>query len=284
MMMQRSFLSGIAAALASALLAACNGNGFNLGTTTGGTGLNSTVRFLNGSPDVGTVDAYFGATNTSAAASALAYGAVSAYVSYPTQAFNVIITASGTTTQKLTCTTALLGIYRYTIVIAGRAANGTGTSTGLQCQVFAEVPQAIPSGQEALAVHHAAPAFAAGGNATLTFGTYTPGQSTYSAPAASATFNGTLTTNATVGSTVYAILPGVTSGNGEGVYVAKQTSTAPSTVYATILPSQAATGGAAGPGTNDVGNYLPSSTSSLFDVYAVDAATAGNVALIAALD
>lgn len=273
------------AALAVLALAACNGggNGIDLGTSSGG-GLTSTIRVLNGSPDVGTVDVYLTNTSGSAVASALPYGAVSAYVAVSTQAYTVIVTTAATTTQKATCATPLLGLFRYTIVIAGRAANGTGTSTGLQCQIFPEIPQTVPSGQEELGLHHAAPGVGTSGNGTLSFGTYAPGQGGYNTPAGSATYASSLTTAAAVGTSTYTLIAGVTSGNGEGVYVAPQTASAPASVLATVLPSQAAGGGTGGPGINDSGNYLPSPSSTVFDVYAVDGASAGTVKLVGVLD
>lgn len=257
---------GILCAVGALVISGCSNNGL---TTIGTTTALSAIRFLNGSPDAGTIDVYVQTSTATPsgtpAGAALPYGKMSAYANYNTQVYTIVATAAGTATaQKVSCTTpTLVQNTRYTIVIAGKAAS-TG-ATGLQCQVFAETLYSLPAGQFQLAFHHASPALNAARPSTAeAFGLYPAGTRNYQLQAQTATFVSTLTAGAALGTAVNTLLPGVQVAPGLGVYAAAVSPNPPTTVDATGTPSQATQGLSSATAANPPFSNTASDTNNFF--------------------
>lgn len=282
MMITRAALAVLSlASLAS--LAACGGGSSGSSTVLSQT---AQLRFINGSPDAGSLDIHLG-TNTGgtfAGGAGLAYGTITAFQNEPTTSLAIVATTAGQTNTIVSCNVPQLqNNIRYTVVIAGKVANGGGTPTGTQCQFFAEPNFTTPTGQASVTLHHASPAAAAAGATTLVFGNYTPNQTNYTPYGSSATATFVSSGGATAtGTPINVIVQAVTTGSGTGIYVAPQSS--PSTSLATILPSQAQTGNAGASGAADTGNFLPYQSLINFDVYAIDGQGASQVKLVGAFD
>lgn len=271
------------ASLAS--LAACGGGG-SAGPATV-LSQSAQLRFINGSPDAGSIDIHLGNNTggTFAGGTGLTYGQITAYQNEPTVAQSIVATTAGQTNTIVACNLPQLqNNVRFTVVIAGKVANGGGTPTGTQCQFFAEPSFMTPTGQGSVTLHHASPAAANAGLQTLAFGGYTPGQANYQTFGGSAftTFS-PVTGGATgQGKPTNVVTQAATSGAGVGIYVAAQAT--PTTPVATILPSQAQTGNAAQSGATDTNNFLPYQALVNFDVYAIDGQGSNLVQLVGAFD
>ncbi len=157
----------IAAPLALALTA-CGGGGST--TLANATGQASSIRYVNGSPDIGTVDLYYIPTGQTLGATpqvpTAAYGTISDFQSEPSTAGQVFAYPAGNkSTPTLSCSIPQMsnnGLY--TVVISGQVAQHT-----LQCSLFQDTPTSA-TGQ--VRVHHASPAAAAVGLSTIAFGFY----------------------------------------------------------------------------------------------------------------
>ena len=267
-----------------ASLAACGGGSSGSSTVLSQT---AQLRIINGSPDAGTIDIHLGNNTggTFAGGTSLLYGQITAFQNEPTVSQTIVATTAGQTNTIVACNLPQLqNNQRYTVVIAGKVANGGGTATGTQCQFFQESPFTTPAGQASVSVHHASPAAAAAGAASIAFGSYTPGQGNYqvfssSALATYASISGGATAQ---GTTVNIVIPGATTGSGIGIYVAPQSS--PTIPKATITPSLAQTGNSGSSGAGDTSNFLPYQTLINFDVYAIDGQGANLVQLVGAFD
>ena len=267
-----------------ASLAACGGGSSGPSTVLSQT---AQLRVINGSPDAGTIDIHLGNNTggTFAGGTGLVYGQITAFQNEPTVVQTIVATTAGQTNTIVSCNLPQLqNNQRYTVVVAGKIANGGGTPTGTQCQFFQEIPFTTPTGQASVSVHHASPAAAAAGAASIAFGGYTPGQANYqpfsaSAVATLAPISGGATAQ---GTAVNVVIPGVTSGAGIGVYVAAQGT--PTTPAATLLPSQAQTGNSGTNGAGDTSNFLPYQSLINFDVYAIDGQAGKLVQLVGAFD
>ena len=225
-----------------ATLAACGGGSSGPSTVLSQT---AQLRILAGSPDAGPIDIHLG-TNTGgtfAGGTSLAYGTVTAFQNEPTVSQTLVATSAGATNTIVSCNLPQLqNNQRYTVVIAGKVANGGGTPTGAQCQFFQEPSFTTPTGQASVTMHHASPAAAAAGAATIVFGNFTPGSSNYQTYGSNSTATFVAGGATATGTPVNVIVPPVTTGNGTGVYVATQA--APTTPVASITPSRAQTGNA----------------------------------------
>ena len=266
----------------------------------------SYVRVLNGAPDVDpatisvvslatpapvtspTATPAAGATpsptpSPNPLATALPYGAMTAYGILTGDAGVTVSVATSTGTKVLTCTTPSIGEQnRFTIVIAGRTTSAVGSATGLQCDMFADPVQTVASGRALIGFHHAAPTFASSGTneSQVEFGIFpnaTP--PAYQAPLGSATFVAPTTGSTATGNPVYATIDAVKAAPGIGVYASAGVATAapaPTTVYATALPENATAGAAIVPPPADKNDVIPFTdtttniTSSLFDVFLID--------------
>ncbi len=268
-----------------ALVAASCGPLADVVTSSSGT-TTASLRVLHGSPDAGSLDVKIDSVSTGTSLlSSAAYGAVGAYVSVNTGAHYVEIIPGGGSTASLTCTSpSLVAGTKYTVVVAGTAAKGYGTTLGVQCQTFTEPTFSTPSGDYTLAVHHASPALAAAGFGVLSFGTYAPGTQSYQAPVGTAAFT-PLSSNATAsGSVTTDVAVGVTTAPGVGFWFAPQTSAAPATAVTTIRPSQGVAGAAGVAGSGDTGDLLPSGSLINFSVYVIDAQGGGLAQAVGAFD
>ena len=246
----------------------------------------ASLRVVHGSPDAGSLDVKIDNAGTGTSlVSGAAYGVVGAYVSVNAGAHYVEIIAAGGSTASLTCTSpSLVAGTKYTVVVAGTAAKGYGTTLGVQCQTFTEPTFSPPSGDYTLAVHHASPALAAAGSGVLSFGTYAPGTPSYQAPVGTAAFT-TLSSNGNAnGSVTTDVSVGVTTAPGVGFWFAPQTSAAPGTVVTTIRPSQGVAGAAGAGGSGDAGDLLPSGSLINFSVYVVDGQGGGLAQAVGAFD
>jgi hypothetical protein len=284
---------GFLCAVVAVVLSGCNSGNDIISTTTPTTGL----RYLNGSPDLGTVDVYINKASGTPNAGAIAYGALAAYADIPSKAYTVIVTATGVpSSTKLTCALpSLAANTRYTLVIAGKVAGGT-SATGLQCQLFAETVYSLPANQFQLAFHHASPAANAASLSTVSFGLYSAGTTNYQLPSGTATFVSTLTSGTADGVATNVLVQAVSTAPGLGVYTSTQTGVAPTTVLATTTPSQATTGLSTATGAANYMNFMPYTTTSLstgavttvssvLSVYMIDSTTnASGVALVCAMD
>jgi len=282
MMTTRAALAVLSlASLAS--LAACGGGSSGSSTVLSQT---AQLRFINGSPDAGSLDIHLG-TNTGgtfAGGTGLAYGTITAFQNEPTTGQAIVATAAGQTNTIVSCNLPQLqNNVRYTVVIAGKVANGGGTPTGTQCQFFAEPNFTTPTGQASVTMHHASPAAAAAGATTIAFGNFTPGQSNFTPYGSNSTATFASSGGATAtGTPINVIVQAATSGSGSGIYVASQNS--PNTALATITPSQAQTGNAGTSGAGNTSNFLPYQSLINFDVYAIDGQGTNRVQLVGAFD
>ena len=181
-------LFAIAAVPAVISLAACNGGGGSvLGSNVAGT--QAQVRFVNGSPDAGTVDVYLTATgatrSTTPSAASIAYGEASAFFAEQTVASQVTVYPTGTTTSDLggICSVPQLSNNNiYTIVLAG-------SGSGAHCLIYDD---AAYSAQPAVRFHNASPnataaLFYGESAAPMTVGAQVPVLGSATVPAANAT-------------------------------------------------------------------------------------------------
>lgn len=261
----------IAASLGLAALAGCGP--LNPGTIITTNGGNANVRVLQGSPDTTPIDAKLDASAALTAAGGLAYGKFTGYSSVASGSHSLAIYPTGQTTATMTCPLGLLNAgQNYTVVIAGKHAAGLATSTGLQCQIFAEPAYAsLTSPQGNISLHYASPAASAAGDVALSIGTFQPGTTTYGASVGASTF--TAQSGGSAVSSVTALtITGVTSAPGIGFWVASlpQGTTTPTSVLGTILPSQGQTGASGSSGASDTANAFPQSPLVNFAIYAVD--------------
>lgn len=283
---------GFLCAIGAVLLSGCNSNPNALSTSTNV----SDIRVLNGSPDLGPVDIYFASTTSAALATSLAYGSLSAYAEEPYKgaARPLVATAPGSpSSTKLSCSIPALDINtRYTIVIAGKVAAGA-TATGLQCQLFTETVYSLPANQFQLGFHYASPGLAANSEPTISFGLFSAGLNNYQLPSGNATFTTTTASGTADVLAVNVLLPAVQTAPGLGVYISPQTGSPPTTVFATVTPSQCVTGLVGAAGSSNTNNFMPYTTtsgtttttvSSNLSVYAVDSTAASGVALVCAMD
>lgn len=151
-------------------LAACGGGSSGVSNITGQA---ASIRFVDGSPDAGTVDLYYvptgqtrGATPTVANA---AFGTIGDFQTEALTAGQVFVYPAGTSTTPLgiSCNVPqLANNAKYSVVISGQVAKGTA-----QCTLFQDFDYTA-NGQ--VRVHHASPAAAAAGLSTVAFGFYTP--------------------------------------------------------------------------------------------------------------
>lgn len=262
----------IAASLGLVVLAGCGP--LNPGTIVTTNGGNANLRVLQGSPDTTPIDAKLDASALVTPSGGLAYGHFTGYSSIAAGSHSLAIYPTGQTTASMTCALGLLNAgQNYTVVLAGKKAAGApGTSTGPQCQIFAEpVYAAVTSPQGNISLHYASPAAFAAGDVALSIGTFTPNTTTYNPSVGASTF-----TAETSGSALSSVTPltitGVTSAPGIGFWVASPpaTGTGPTSVLATILPSQGQAGGSGATGAADTGNLFPQSPLVNFAIYAVD--------------
>jgi hypothetical protein len=245
----------------------------------------ASLRVVHGSPDAGSLDVRIDSVTGTALLSAAAYGRVGAYASVTAGTHYVEIISAGSATASLQCTSpSLVAGTSYTVVVAGTAAKGYGTTLGVQCQVFAEPAFSTPSGDYTLAVHHASPAVAAAGYTAISYGTFAPGTPAYQTPAGVASFTSAFSSGAATGAVVTNVATGVTSAPGVGFWFAPQTATAPATVLSTIRPSQGVAGASGASGTGDTAELLPSSTLINFSVYVVDGQNGAIAQTIGAFD
>ena len=258
--------------------AGCGGSG-SVATTTSTAGL----RVVHGSPDAGAVDVRLNAGGGEAIATTLTYGRVSAYDAIPPGGYAIAILPAGGSTPTLTGASLLAGT-NYTVVVGGRVAKGIGTSTGLQCELFAEPTFATLSGDYTLSVHHASPAAAALGDSTVSFGIFIPRTTAYDVPSASVTFAGPIGTAVSIGTTVTSKQLGVTAAPGVGIWVSPPTSAPPFSVLATILPSAGQAGAAGVSGAADTGNVLPLGSLVNFSLYLIDGSGGPTTNLVGAFD
>ena len=273
------------AALASAALAtSCGPLADAVTSSTSST--NASVRIVHGSPDAGNLDVKLDSATGTALIISAAYGAVGSYASVTAGSHNVAVLPAGGSTVSLTCTSPALSTgTKYTIVIAGTAAKGYGTTLGVQCQVFAEATFSTPAGDYTFAVHHASPAANAAGYGVLSFGPFSPGSSTYQPPAGTATFTAALSSSTAPGTVATDVAIGVTDAPGVGFWFAPQTSTAPTSVLTAIRPSQGLAGATGVSGTSDSGDLLPYNSSLInFSVYVVDGQNGATLHAIGAFD
>ena len=267
-----------------ASLAACGGGSSGSSTVLSQT---AQLRIINGSPDAGPIDIHLGNNTggTFAGGTSLGYGQITAFQNEPTVSQTIVATAAGQTNTVVACNLPQLqNNQRYTVVVAGKVANGGGTATGTQCQFFQESPFTTPTGQASVTMHHASPAAAAAGATSIVFGGYTPGQTNYqpfgsNAVATLAPISGGATAQ---GTAVNLVILGATSGAGIGIYVAAQST--PTTSAATLLPLQAQTGNSGTSGAGDTSNFLPYQALINFDVYAIDGQAGKLVQLVGAFD
>ncbi|HYZ16119.1 MAG TPA: DUF4397 domain-containing protein [Candidatus Acidoferrum sp.] len=262
----------IAACLGLAALAGCGP--LNPGTIITTNGGNANVRVLQGSPDTPTVDAKLDGSTALTPSGGLAYGKFTGYASIASGSHSLAIYPTGQSTATFTCPLGVLNAgVGYTIVIAGKQAAGKGTSTGLQCQIFGEPAYpSVTSPQANISLHYASPAASAAGNVALSIGTFTPGTTTYNASVGASTFTAQTSGSAVSNGTALTIT-GVTTAPGVGFWVAAPptSGSTPTSVLATILPSQGQAGASGSSGASDTGNIFPQSPLVNFAIYAIDA-------------
>lgn len=176
-------------------LAACGGGSSSVSNITG---QSASIRFVNASPDAGSVDLYYVPTGqtrgTTATIVGASYTAISDFAAEPLTAGQVFIYPTGTSTTPLaiSCNVPqLANNAKYTVVISGQKAKNTA-----QCTLFQDFDYTA-NGQ--VRVHHASPAAAAAGLSTVAFGFYTPpfSAATPLAVAGTATFPGFATSGGT---------------------------------------------------------------------------------------
>jgi hypothetical protein len=253
-------------ALPAALsLAACSGGSAGVANAVGA---QSNIRFVNGSPDAGTVDIYYVPTgssrNSSPTYSAAAYGLITNFQTEPATAGQVFFYPTGTSTTPLSvscATPATSSGQNYTVVLAGQVAKGT-----LQCAIFQDGLYGAPGQYR---VHHASPAANAAGLASIGYGV-TPAVAPTFTQAGTTTFPNT---NNTVSTAWFSITPSpaVTANTQTTFDVGAAGTTGSSdTTVLSINASQFTTPGASGQ--PDTGNTLPSSagTYNNASIFAID--------------
>jgi hypothetical protein len=132
-------LAALVAVPAALSLAACGGGSSGVfGNSVGTGGQQANIRFVNGSPDLGSnIDIYLQATGAAAPSAPAAasttnmpYGETSLFVPEPTTAYTAIVRAAGSSSSSaalagLACPVPQLATNaKYTVVIAGTAAAG----------------------------------------------------------------------------------------------------------------------------------------------------------------
>ncbi len=281
MTMLRSALLALASTCAVAL-SACG----PLQNNISGTGSAATnLRIIDGSPDAGPLDFRIDSPTGLLAASSATYGTVAPAVQLSGVAHLVEILPPGGTTPTLTCTTpAMAPAFNYTIVVAGSAKQTPGSTTGLQCQFFAEPAFSTPSGSYTINVHHAAVLFANAGTPAISFGTFPPGTTNYGGVAGTATLVSALTNNTANTAGTQFTATGVTTPPGIGFWFAPSTSSAPTKVTTTFLPSQGKAGYSGASGASDTGNILPTGSLINLDLYILDAQSGSGITLIGLYD
>jgi hypothetical protein len=151
--MNVSRLFALAAVPAVISLTACNGGG---GSVFGSnvTGTQAQVRFVNGSPDAGSVDFYLtptgGTRSTTPSATGIAYGEASSFLAEQTVASQVVVYPTGTSSADVggICSVPQLSNNNvYTIVLAG-------SGSGAHCLIFND---AVYAAQPAVRFHDASP-------------------------------------------------------------------------------------------------------------------------------
>jgi len=290
----RSALAVVVLAVAGAV-SGC-GPAINNGLTTGSTSTNvASLRFINGSTNAPTVDAYLNATTNLPIASGLIYAQVGSLININIEP-NIILLVqkTGTTDNNTTAgdrlgscaLPSLVGGDVYTIVLAGDVNVATGP-TAFQCQIFNETTATAPaavSGNFVVRFHHAAPMIAASGTSTVSYGTFNPNPSpspasatstpvpaSYNAPLGNAVFTAP-TAGVAIGIATAEPAPGVTAAPGVGVYVTNTTTAVPTSVLQYVNPISAQYGLSLINGAGDTSDILPYSTSTTFGVYMLDGA------------
>ncbi len=291
----RSALAVVVLTIAAAV-SGC-GPAINTGTTTSASTNVASLRFINGSTNAPTVDAYLNATTNLPIASNLIYAQVGSVININIEPNIVLLVQKSGTTDSTTpgdrlgscALPALTGGDAYTIVLTGDVTVTSGP-TAFQCDIFNETVTASTSfaaGDYYVKFHHAAPLIAASGTSSVSFGTYVPNPSpspvttlatpvpaTYNAPIGTASFTApTGTSNVAVGvSATAAPQPGVTAAPGIGVYASTVTTAAPTSVLQYVNPVSAQYGFSLITGASDSTDVLPFSTSSTFGVFMLDGA------------
>lgn len=171
-----TFSRAVAAMLAlpAALsLAACGGGSTG---TSNLTSAQASIRFIAGSPDLGSVDLYFVSTGTGRGSqptySNLTYGSITDFSTQTAAAGQALLYAPGTTTTALPVPCQipqLANNAKYSVVLSGSVAART-----VQCTLFQDFDY---NGNGQVRVHHASPAAAAAaafGSSTVAFGFYAP--------------------------------------------------------------------------------------------------------------
>jgi hypothetical protein len=132
-------LAALVAVPAALSLAACGGGSSGvLGNNVGTGGQTANIRFVNGSPDLGSnIDIYLTATGAAAASAPAApsttnmpYGQTSLFVQEPAVAYTAVVRSAGSSSssaalQGLSCPIPQLATNgKYTVIVAGTAAQG----------------------------------------------------------------------------------------------------------------------------------------------------------------
>jgi len=245
-------------------LAACGGSA----GVSNAVGSQSNFRFVNGSPDAGTVDIYYVPTgtakNSSPSYSSAAYGTITNFQTEPAVAAQVFFYPTGTTTSPLDASCAIPSNssgQNYTVVLAGQVGKNT-----LQCVIFQDGLYSAPGQYR---IHHASPAAAAAGLATVGYGVSAGVSPTYTQVGTASFPN----TNNTVSASFFSIAPSaaVTANTATTFDVGASTQTgSTSTTLLSLNASQLVTPGATAQ--PDTGNTLPSSagTYNNASIFAID--------------
>jgi len=249
-------------------LVACGGGGGSTAGIANVVGSQSNLRFVNGSPDAGTVDIYFvptgGSRNSSPSYSAATYGRITDFMNEPAVAGQVYFYPTGTSATPLGASCAIpqsSSGQNYTVVLAGQVGKST-----LQCVIFQDGLYTAPGEYR---VHHASPAAAAAGLGTIGYGVSAGASPTYTQSGVTS-FPNTGNTVATTFDTINpsaAVTPAVQTTFDVGA--ATQNASAGTTLLS-LSASQLET-----PGSNnqpDTGNTLPSSAGTYNDasIFAID--------------
>jgi len=159
----RRVTAGVLATAAVAMLAACNGSSTSVNPFAPSRG---TLRFINGSPDAGTVDVAIGKANqpnftglvyagTGFNASTNANAGISSYTQFNAPTQNIYLYTSGTSNQITVPQTSvtITPSGRTTVVLTGSAAKKT-----LRLVQFNEVLYTTVTGAASVSYHHASTA------------------------------------------------------------------------------------------------------------------------------
>jgi hypothetical protein len=245
-------------------LAACGGSA----GVSNAVGSQSNFRFVNGSPDAGTVDIYYVPTgtarNSAPSYSAAAYGTITNFQTEPAVAAAVFFYPTGTTTTPLNASCSIPANssgQNYTVVLAGQVGKST-----LQCVIYQDGLYSAPGQYR---VHHASPAAANAGLGTIGYGVTPPATPTFTQVGTTAFPN----TNNTVSSSFFQITPSaaVAASTPTTFDVGAATANGSSdTTLLSINASQLVTPGATAQ--PDTGNTLPSSagTYNNASIFAID--------------